>query len=91
MQSNQAICDYCLQWHLDALAFLGGGEMPEGCQECGADFSTLRDFDPAHARVFVVPKDGIYQMLCARCVAPYVEKRADIYGGTQFWKDRKAA
>ena len=52
----------------------------------------LSQLDPSRAlRVFIVPKDGIYQMLCVDCVAPYIDKRADVYGGTKFWQDRKAA
>jgi hypothetical protein len=34
--------------------------------------------------MYVVPKDGIYQVHCATCVAAYVAKRADLYKGTQF-------
>jgi len=34
--------------------------------------------------MYVVPKDGIYQMLCSACSRPYVSKRADLYRGTEF-------
>jgi len=37
--------------------------------------------------MYVVPKDGIYQLLCACCVRPYVGKRADLYAGTRFGKE----
>ena len=34
--------------------------------------------------LYVVPKDGLYQLLCKQCVVPYVKKRADLYKGTEF-------
>jgi hypothetical protein len=80
----QRICDCCLEWHRKALDFLGGGAIP-GCQECGASWEFLRDSTRnVEVRLYVVPKDGIYQVLCSACVRPYVPKRADLYGGTQF-------
>jgi hypothetical protein len=85
MASGQMICDDCLDWHQHAIAFLGGA-VPRGCQECGATWEKLRDADPlaVGVKMYVVPKDGIYQILCALCVAKYLPKRADIYQGTQF-------
>jgi ribosomal protein S26 len=80
----QTICDHCLEWHLHALDFLGGA-MPRGCQVCDRDWETLRDTTPGtQVRMYVVPKDGIYQLLCASCATPYVGKRGDLYRGTQF-------
>jgi len=81
----QTICDYCLDWHNKAIDFLGGKGMP-GCQACGASWDFLRDsaIGVESVRMYVVPKDGIYQLLCATCVRPYVSKRADLYGGTRF-------
>ena len=38
----------------------------------------------AEVRMYVVPKDGIYQLLCAGCVKPYLPKRKDLYRGTKF-------
>ena len=81
----QRICDYCLEWHNKAIEFLAGRGMP-GCQACGASWEILRDSAPrdVEVRMYVVPKDGIYQLLCSACVRPYVSTRADLYGGTRF-------
>ena len=84
LASGQKICDDCLEWHQRAVAFLGGA-MPPGCQVCGASWEFLRDSTLGdEVRMYVVPKDGIYQVHCATCVAAYVAKRADLYKGTQF-------
>lgn len=84
LTSQQAICDYCLEWHAAALNVLAGG-MPRGCQECGASWQTLQACTPGvQVRMYVVPKDGIYQLLCAACVRRYTPKRADLYAGTEF-------
>jgi hypothetical protein len=86
---GQTICDYCLEWHFRALEFLGGA-VPRGCQECGRTWETMQAESPAiemAVRVFVVQKDGIYQMLCPVCAAKYVPKRADLYQGTEFGRN----
>jgi hypothetical protein len=84
LASRQAICDYCLDWHNEALLMLAGG-IPAGCQKCQRTWAQLRDETlGAEVRMYVVPKDGIYQLLCASCVKPYLPKRADLYRGTKF-------
>lgn len=81
---SQIICESCLDWHNRAIEFLTGGAIP-GCQACGATWELLRDREPGHeVRLYVVPKDGIYQVLCKGCIAPYVSKRTDLYRGTKF-------
>ena len=83
----QVICDHCLEWHMHAVDFLSGSA-PAGCQDCGSTWAMLRDLSPTdEVRLYVVPKDGIYQLLCATCVQRYLPKRADLYRGTQFGKD----
>lgn len=82
----QVICDNCLDWHMHALDLLAG-KMPPGCQCCGKTFEQLRVLSPSveyQIRMYVLPKDGIYQVLCAECVKPYVSKRADLYKDTKF-------
>ena len=82
--ASQRICDDCLEWHNKAIEFLAGRAMP-GCQVCCATWEFLRDSAlGVEVRMYVVPKDGIYQILCATCVGPYVSKRADLYQGTPF-------
>jgi hypothetical protein len=87
LETNQVICDYCLEWHFHSMDFLGGA-VPKGCQICGTPWEALRDRTPGNAvRMYVVPKDGIQQMLCDQCILPYALKRSDIYRDTTFWKD----
>ncbi len=81
---GQVICDHCLDWHFHALEFLAGG-VARGCQECQTSWAVLRDSTASvEVRMYVVPKDGIYQLLCATCVQRYLPKRSDLYKGTQF-------
>lgn len=84
LASGQVICDYCLEWHSNALDMLGGSP-PKGCQVCRHSWAELcaRDLG-AQVRMYVVPKDGIYQLLCAACVRPYLPKRKELYKGTHF-------
>lgn len=87
LQSNQVVCDHCMEWHHHAIAFLGGA-VPPGCQQCRATWEYLRDSTPGvEIRMYVVPKDGILQLLCGACVQTYLPKRADLYKGTQFGTD----
>lgn len=84
MGDAQRICDDCLAWHNKALEFLAGGPIP-GCQGCGATFEFLRDSTlGVEIRLYVVPKDGIYQVLCQICCGSYVAKRSDLYRETPF-------
>ena len=84
MASGQIICDDCLEWHQHAIAFLGG-DIPRGCQECGATWEFLRESElSGEVRLYAVKKDGIYQLLCALCVRKYLPKIPDVYKGTQF-------
>jgi hypothetical protein len=86
MTSGQHICDDCLAWHFHALDFLGGAT-PKGCQECGRTWETMQAESPdaeLAIRVFVVAKDGIYQMLCAPCAQAFLPKTPDLYKGTKF-------
>jgi hypothetical protein len=87
--SGQNICDVCLEWHFHALEFLGGA-VPRGCQGCEKTWETMQAESPdveLAVGVFVVPKDGIYQMLCRACAAPYLPKRKDLYKATRFGRE----
>jgi hypothetical protein len=86
--TTQVICQDCLDWHNAALEFLAGNGTPRGCQSCGLTAEVLRDREPGVAwRLFVVPRDGVYSVLCKDCKALYVAKRADLYRGTAFGAD----
>lgn len=91
LKSHQAICDECLEWHAAAMDVLAG-KPPAGCQECGKTWQHLREHAaPAPPKMTIVEKDGIYQLLCEPCAEQYVGKRADFFGNTPFWVQRKAA
>ena len=78
------MCRGCLEWHGHALQILAGA-MPRGCQECGVSTRQLYDLTAGPTiRMYVVPKDGIYQVLCTTCKDAYCAKRADLYRGTKF-------
>lgn len=80
----QTICDDCLDWHNKAIALLAGEAIP-GCQGCGATWEILCDRElGSRIPLYVVPKDGIYQVLCSLCLRAYAPKRADLYRGTPF-------
>ena len=90
LASGQHICDYCLDWHQHTMAFVGGECLPRGCQVCGVTWEQLHNSTVGvEVRMYGVPKDGIYQLLCAACARPYVAKRADLYKGTQFGEHLK--
>jgi hypothetical protein len=87
LQSNQVICDHCLDWHYHALEFLGGAP-PRGCQVCHKTWAHLQDETPdVKIRMYVVPKDSILQLLCRACVLPFLPKQSHLYKGTQFGRD----
>jgi hypothetical protein len=78
------MCARCLEWHCHALDLLAG-KIPPGCQECGLPFAVMeRQSADADVRLYVVPRDGIYQVLCRRCCDVYVRSRRDLYKGTEF-------
>jgi hypothetical protein len=78
------MCLYCREWHAHALEVLSGA-VPKGCQECGLSFEQIRvsTFD-ADVKMYVVPLDGIYQVLCRPCCGEFVRKSRDRYQGTAF-------
>lgn len=83
------MCLRCHEWHGHALRILAG-EFPRGCQECGLTLEQLNTLGTgATTRMYVVPKDGIYQVLCAICKDAYCAKRADLYRATQFGSELK--
>jgi hypothetical protein len=83
------MCWHCLEWHKEALMVLAG-HPPPGCQECGVTFAELKGIDPGgNVRMYVHPKDGLYQVLCKPCSDAYLPKRVDLYGDTQYGWDKK--
>jgi hypothetical protein len=76
-------CWHCYEWHQQALRVLAG-EDPPGCQECGTPYELLRAGAAGDLRMYIHPKDGIYQVLCKRCSDRYERKRLDLYGDTPY-------
>ena len=88
LASNQVICENCLDWHFHALEFLGGTEGPRGCYGCLLTWRELEARTPGtQVRLYVVPKDGILQLLCRDCVQPYLSKRSELFRGTKFGRE----
>lgn len=85
-------CWHCYEWHQRALKMLAG-EDPPGCQECEVSFEVLRAAACGDLRMYLHPKDGIYQVLCLKCSDEYERKRLDLYGDTPhgFLKKLKGA
>ena len=84
-----AMCRDCYEWHQRALSALAGTP-PPGCQACNRTFQELEEAAPGgNVRMYVHPKDGLYQILCPRCSDRYVRKRRDLYGGTPFGREMK--
>ena len=83
------MCWTCYEWHAKALRMLQG-EPPPGCQVCGVTFAQLKDATPGEdVRMYVVPKDSLYQVLCKTCSDAYIRKRVDLLGDTQFgWENK---
>jgi hypothetical protein len=82
--SLQAMCKRCWEGHHHALDVLAGN-MPRACQECGLTVAELNALSNAPTtRMYVVHKDGIYQVLCLTCTDKYCAKRADLFKGTEF-------
>jgi hypothetical protein len=82
-------CLTCLDWHYHALKILAG-EMPRGCQVCGLTFGELQRRSLESVRMVVVPKDGIYQVLCKLCEAKYAP-RSGFFRGTLYERIKKLA
>ena len=84
LPNGLVVCEQCQDWHKHALEILGGA-VPLGCSGCGSTWQTLRDLQiGVEVRMYVVPKDGLYQVLCPVCAQQYLPKRSDLYKGTEF-------
>lgn len=88
-QGGAKMCVDCYQWHLSSLKAIAAGGVPPGCFECRATWDELRlrlapGDNPDEVKMFLVPKDGIYQLLCGMCIDAYERKRADLLRGTLY-------
>lgn len=68
------------------------GAPPPGCQACGLTWRELSERTAGQAvTMFLHPKDGILQVLCAKCSDAYERKRLDLYGATPYGLRRRLA
>lgn len=90
LPGGKMLCWRCYEWHGHAMGLLAKGEPPPGCQECGAKFDAMQEVNArGDMPVYLHPKDGVYQVLCGKCSDAYVQKRADLYGSTQYGRLQK--
>jgi len=74
----------CLEWHFHALDVLGGAT-PHGCQGCGTSWAVQKEKSGGvEVRMYAVPRDGVYQLLCSPCLKLFVPKAREMYKGTEF-------
>lgn len=82
MPGGVKFCRKCYENHERALEVFAG-DPPRECQGCQRHFDELPD-GPDGNVLYVVTKDGIYQVLCDPCIRSYRPKRRDLYRGTVF-------
>lgn len=89
-EGQATMCWACYERHCATVKYLGSGELPKGCMECGTSMEALRAREAdGNARLWVHWKDGIYQMLCRGCSDAYEKRRLDLYGDTAYGHMRK--
>ena len=81
-------CWTCYENHLIAMRLLCQGTVPPGCQECGAPSASL-EAPNGDVKMYLHPKDGIYQVLCRRCSDHYEHKQSRLYVHTPYGAARK--
>jgi len=81
------MCFYCHQKHEKAVEAF---HPPHACAgPCGRTFEQIAAVTPGDSVGMTAHfKDGVYQLLCAKCDAEYVLKRQDLYGDTRFGYER---
>jgi len=83
------MCLQCHEWHARSIQALAEGGVPPGCFECRATWDELRlriapGDNPDDVKMYLTPKDGIYQLLCSTCSDAYERKRVDLLGDTAY-------
>lgn len=85
------ICVDCQERHLAALEGLATGKYTGECSECARPVEEIRlmqgDGDTG-VRMAIHFENGIYRPMCLQCDSAYVPKRSDLYGGTEYWKQK---
>lgn len=88
MSCNVVMCWRCYEWHQEALYVQFQQRPPKGCQECNLSYAELEARAPdGNVRIVLVPKDGLYQVMCGTCSDAYLPKRVELFKGTQFGQE----
>lgn len=89
-EGGARICLRCLESHQQALRALNTGTPPKECQECQTPFELMLPDAQGNIPMTLqmLPKDGIWQVLCMGCAAEYESKRSDLIKGTAYGKSK---
>lgn len=79
-------CLSCDHQHEEALQSLATGRPPQECSECGTPWAELRA--RGEDRMVCHIEAGHYRMMCRSCDRVYVPKRRELYGPTEFGRQR---
>ena len=81
------MCWDCWDHHVKTLRMLGGGKPVEECQICRTPITEMmHEHNLSEVSMFIVPKDGVLATACRECAASYLNKRADLFRGTEASK-----
>lgn len=88
------MCFQCQEWHVGQMNAVAQGGVPPGCFGCRATWDELRlriaaGDNTSEVKMYLTPKDGIYQLLCRTCSDAYEQKRADLFKGTLHGRLKK--
>ena len=84
--ANVHTCQKCWEWHEKAIQQLVTAT--GGCPECRRSHDEIgRDYPNGEPEYVLVPKDGIYQLLCRRCEEAYALQRKEMFVGTEHGAD----
>jgi hypothetical protein len=82
LAGSQPRCYQCQEWHERAVNVLNASL---GCYDCKKSWEQFRaEAGPAEVKMYIVPRDGIYQVLCRPCCDEFVRLSRALYAGTAF-------
>jgi hypothetical protein len=87
------MCFRCHEWHIENIRAIVSQGVPVGCFECRKTWAELRLLyrpgdNPDEVKMSVVPRDGIYQLLCGTCSDAYERKRGDLIRDTLYGQQK---
>jgi hypothetical protein len=89
-EGGAQICMRCLVAHEQALNAFANGTPPKECQVCQTPFELMQCDREGNIPMTLqmLPKDGIWQVLCQRCAGEYEAQRSDLIRGTAYGKSK---